>query len=337
MKEGEVVGRRCRRRGAVLRDRRHPDVPGEREVQSGAAGDLRHRLKAQAAGIAAAKAGVTPRTLERAVRKVIDDAGYHDAYLHGCCHFVGSRSHDAGDYDAPLPGRGAHRRAGHLPAQRGFGVRIEDEILITPNGAEVITKASPKDPDEIERRMQSRARTPAERAMSGLRSLAFPWRSRSAVPTLRSSPVSSAKPQQTFDALSKEYLDDPRGALSHRTPRSLGDHRYDGRWPDVSKEGERSSSASRRRCSPAGGDPAGGAERGRRVDAEMLADPAALLLFSRKELRPAELQPLHYTAIIGQGLDPLVNREFGTRESRAQSLARGWTASPRCSRWPGRG
>src|SRR5262249_48896832 len=32
-------------------------------------------LKAQAAGFAAAKPGVTPRTLERAVRKVIDDAG----------------------------------------------------------------------------------------------------------------------------------------------------------------------------------------------------------------------------------------------------------------------
>ena len=33
---------------------------------------------------------------------------------------------------------------------------IEDEILITANGAEVITKAVPKDPDEIERRMQAK-------------------------------------------------------------------------------------------------------------------------------------------------------------------------------------
>ncbi len=113
-------------------------------------------LKAQAAGIAAAKAGVTPRTLEKAVRKVIDDAGYHDAYLHGCCHFVGLEVHDAGDYDAPLPaGAVLTVEPGIYLPQRGFGVRIEDEILVTAGGAEVITKAVPKDPDEIERRMQS--------------------------------------------------------------------------------------------------------------------------------------------------------------------------------------
>jgi Xaa-Pro aminopeptidase len=114
-------------------------------------------LKAQAAGIAAAKAGVTPRTLERAVRKVIDDAGYHDAFIHGCCHFVGLEVHDAGDYDAPLPaGAVLTVEPGIYLPQRGFGVRIEDEILITPTGAEVLTKAIPKDPAEIERRMQSR-------------------------------------------------------------------------------------------------------------------------------------------------------------------------------------
>jgi Xaa-Pro aminopeptidase len=113
-------------------------------------------LKAQAAGIAAAKAGVTPRTIEKAVRKVIDDAGYHDAFLHGCCHFVGLQVHDAGDYDAPLPaGAVLTVEPGIYLPWRGFGVRIEDEILITAQGAEVITRAIPKDPDEIERRMQS--------------------------------------------------------------------------------------------------------------------------------------------------------------------------------------
>ena len=43
----------------------------------------------------------------------------------------------------------------YLP-QRGYGIRIEDEILITPTGAEVITKGVPSNPDEIERRMQAR-------------------------------------------------------------------------------------------------------------------------------------------------------------------------------------
>jgi Xaa-Pro aminopeptidase len=41
----------------------------------------------------------------------------------------------------------------YLP-ERGIGVRIEDEILITATGAEVLSKAIPKDPDEIERLMK---------------------------------------------------------------------------------------------------------------------------------------------------------------------------------------
>jgi Xaa-Pro aminopeptidase len=114
-------------------------------------------LKAQAAAIAVARPGVLPILLEKAARKVIDDAGYHDAYIHGCCHFVGLEVHDAGDYDAPLPvGAVLTVEPGIYLPQRGFGVRIEDEILITAGGAEVITRSIPKDPDEIERLMKAR-------------------------------------------------------------------------------------------------------------------------------------------------------------------------------------
>ncbi len=114
-------------------------------------------LRAQAAGIAAAKPGATLRTIERAVRKVVDDAGYHDAYLHGCCHFVGLEVHDTGDYEAPLPvGAVFTVEPGIYLPWRGFGVRIEDEVLITQGGAEVLTRAIPSNPDEIERRMQGR-------------------------------------------------------------------------------------------------------------------------------------------------------------------------------------
>jgi Xaa-Pro aminopeptidase len=92
-----------------------------------------------------------------AARKVIDDAGYHDAFIHGCCHFVGLEVHDPGDYEAPLPaGAVITVEPGIYLPQRGFGVRIEDEILITPTGAEVLTKAIPREPEEIERRMQNR-------------------------------------------------------------------------------------------------------------------------------------------------------------------------------------
>ncbi len=115
-------------------------------------------LKAQAAAIAVAKAGVTPRALERAARKVIDDAGYHDAFSTAAATSSASRCTTPGDYDAPLPaGAVITVEPGIYLPQRGFGVRIEDEILITATGAEVLTRGIPSDPDEIERRMQKRA------------------------------------------------------------------------------------------------------------------------------------------------------------------------------------
>jgi Xaa-Pro aminopeptidase len=111
-------------------------------------------LAAQKAGIAAAKAGVTVGDIDRATRKVIEDAGYYDYYLHACCHFVGLQVHDSGDYEAPLPANAVITvEPGIYLPQRGFGVRIEDEILITPSGAEVLTKAIPKEADELERLM----------------------------------------------------------------------------------------------------------------------------------------------------------------------------------------
>ncbi|HEU4732222.1 MAG TPA: Xaa-Pro peptidase family protein [Kofleriaceae bacterium] len=119
-------------------------------------------LRAQAAGIAAARPGVTVRVIDQAIRKVVDDAGYHDAFIHGCCHFVGLEVHDVGDYEALLPaGAVITIEPGIYLPQRGFGVRIEDEVLITASGAEVLTRGVVKDPDEIERRMRGRHRAPA--------------------------------------------------------------------------------------------------------------------------------------------------------------------------------
>jgi Xaa-Pro aminopeptidase len=114
-------------------------------------------LRAQAAGIAAAKPGVTVRTISKAVSKVIDDAGYHDAYIHGCCHFVGLEVHDPGEYEKPLPvGAVLTVEPGIYLPQRGFGVRIEDEVLITAGGNEVITRDIPKDADAIEKALAAK-------------------------------------------------------------------------------------------------------------------------------------------------------------------------------------
>ena len=111
-------------------------------------------LRAQQAGIAIARPGVTVQQIDLATRKVIEDAGYYDFYVHGCCHFVGLEVHDPGDYNGPLPvGAVLTVEPGIYLPDRNFGVRIEDEILITETGAEILTKAIPKDPDEIERLM----------------------------------------------------------------------------------------------------------------------------------------------------------------------------------------
>ncbi len=111
-------------------------------------------LRAQAAGIAAAKAGVRVGDIDQATRRVIQEAGYYDYYIHPCCHFVGLEVHDPGDYDAPLlAGAVITVEPGIYLPQRGFGVRIEDEILITPTGAQLLTGAIPKEPAELERLM----------------------------------------------------------------------------------------------------------------------------------------------------------------------------------------
>ena len=73
--------------------------------------------------------------------------------------------------------------------------------------------------------------------MSGLRSLALPLALVLGCAHAPEAPVSSASPQQTFDALSNDYLDRFL-ALSPTEATLLGDHRYDGRWPDLSKDGD---------------------------------------------------------------------------------------------------
>lgn len=113
-------------------------------------------LKAELAGIEAAKPGATYADVDAAARAVIDAAGYGDAFIHGTSHPVGIEVHDITP-DGPLaPGMVITVEPGIYLPERSLGVRIEDDILITDPGNRVLTSAVPKTVDEIEAAMRPR-------------------------------------------------------------------------------------------------------------------------------------------------------------------------------------
>ena len=103
-------------------------------------------LNAQLAGIAACKAGVTGRDVDAAGRKIIEAAGYGDAFGHGFGHGVGLEIHEAPVAsprgEAPLPaGSIVTAEPGiYLPGR--FGVRIEDMLYVIEDGCIDLTDAS---------------------------------------------------------------------------------------------------------------------------------------------------------------------------------------------------
>lgn len=87
--------------------------------------------------------------------------------LHSTSHWLGLDVHDAGDYqrsvkEVPMrklepgmvltvePGIYITSEADVPDAYKGIGIRIEDDILVTENGHEVLSKGAPKEIDEIE-------------------------------------------------------------------------------------------------------------------------------------------------------------------------------------------
>ncbi len=124
-----------------------------------------------------------PSTSARKPRAKADDESrkkpleLRDFFMHGTSHWLGLDVHDVGAYDKDNPGdrRGKKRRElepgmiitvepglyfdkddKRVPARyRGIGIRIEDDVLITESGNEVLTAAVPKSVEEIEALMAS--------------------------------------------------------------------------------------------------------------------------------------------------------------------------------------
>ncbi len=75
-------------------------------------------------------------------------------FIHGLSHPIGLNVHDPMDYNRALePGMVITMEPGiYLPEEK-LGVRIEDDILITPGGNELLSRRLPRSVDEIEKLM----------------------------------------------------------------------------------------------------------------------------------------------------------------------------------------
>ena len=106
-------------------------------------------LEAQKAIIAAIKPGVTRDTVAKIAQDIYKRHGYDPLYAY-IGHYVGLSVHDVGDWNAPFEAGMvmAIEPIIDLPEQQ-LHVRIEDTILVTPTGAEILTPGLPKEIDEL--------------------------------------------------------------------------------------------------------------------------------------------------------------------------------------------
>jgi Xaa-Pro aminopeptidase len=84
-------------------------------------------------------------------KKILDDAGYGEYFIHGTGHFLGLDVHDAGNYDLPLKaGTVVTVEPGIYIPEEGIGIRIEDVVLVTEDGPVVLSRHIPRTVAQIE-------------------------------------------------------------------------------------------------------------------------------------------------------------------------------------------
>lgn len=108
---------------------------------------------------------IEEKLLKGSVAENVSSMAFTKYYPHGVSHMLGLDTHDAGvlmvqGKSRPLEAGwvltiepGLYFPAGdpNVPEElRGVGIRIEDDVLITPDGCEVMTKGVPKEVQEIE-------------------------------------------------------------------------------------------------------------------------------------------------------------------------------------------
>ncbi len=124
-------------------------------------------LGAQEAGLAAVRPGNTMRDAYRAAVAYLDvNSGdlcgsrrCSTYFNHGLSHWLGMDVHDVGDTRTRFePGMVLTVEPGIYLTDEGLGIRIEDDVLVTATGHELLTAALPRRPDEIEAVMREEPR-----------------------------------------------------------------------------------------------------------------------------------------------------------------------------------
>jgi len=110
--------------------------------------------------------------LQGEVEELIETEAYRKFYMHRTGHWLGLDVHDVGEYrienawrvfepgmvTTVEPGIYISEDLDDVPAKyRGIGIRIEDDVLVTKTGHDVLTRAIPKTVAELERLMASHA------------------------------------------------------------------------------------------------------------------------------------------------------------------------------------
>ena len=126
----------------------------------------------EAAVVSITRGLVSLGLLRGKVPKLIKEAAYRRFFMHRTGHWLGMDVHDVGDYKVGdewrvlEPGMAMTVEPGiYIPAgMRGvpkrfwnIGIRIEDDVVVTSSGCEILTDGVPRSPDEIEAVMSGRA------------------------------------------------------------------------------------------------------------------------------------------------------------------------------------
>jgi Xaa-Pro aminopeptidase len=104
-------------------------------------------LEAQKAIIAAIKPGVARSVVRKIAEDVFKKHGFDPRYAY-VGHYVGMSVHDVGDWNLPFEA-GMVMAIEPIIDMPGLHIRIEDSVLVTPTGAEILSTGLPKEAEDV--------------------------------------------------------------------------------------------------------------------------------------------------------------------------------------------